>query len=217
MKLRPDKKKIKDFLVMDGWVVILIALVSYVGFYWAIEAIDSIKDYERIDYFIESYGLKDNTLAEDTLALLKENGVLESNVYDVSPDSSTKNAKFARFGAYSDICVLNQTDLDDVMEVIGDNFLPLSSSFKAGYEDGLSKNYSYYSAYDEDYAIKIYDPADVSYSGQFTFGNLMTFAKDGADPEAYYLVIPLNSVNYGAKTVNGFAALHHFLKTYEAP
>jgi len=216
MKLGPNKKRIKEFLIMNGWTVILIGLLSYMGFYWALNAIDSIKDYERIDYFIESYSVKVNTLAADTVSLLKDNGVLESHVYDVSPDADNKNTKFARFGAYSDICILNRSDLDDVKEVIGDNFVPLSSAFKANFSSGLTKNYSFYSAYGDDYAIKIYDPSDPTYSNQFTFTNLMAFSKEGSTPEAYYLVVPILSVNYGAKTTNGFAALNYFLSTYEA-
>jgi hypothetical protein len=216
MKLAPTKKKIGDFFVMYGWAIVLVALLSYASFYWGLNAIDSIKNYEKIDYFFENYGLKDNTLSKDTLSLLKDKGVLESNVYDVSPTSSTKSEQYAKFGAYSDLCVLNQNDMDDMAEVIGDNFKAIDDTFKSNYKDGLAKTYSYYHAYNQDYAIKIYDPNDATYSSQFTYSNLLTFTKDNVTPLAYYLCIPLKSVNFGSGTTNGFIALNSFLKTYEA-
>lgn len=216
MNLAPTKKKIGDFFVMNGWAIALIALLSYASFYWGLNAIDSIKSYEKIDYFFENYGLKDNTLSKDTIALLKDKGVLQSNLYDVSPTSSIKSEQYSKFGAYSDLCVLNQNDMDDMVEVIGDNFMPLDVTFKAKYTEGLQKNYSFFSAYSTDYAIKIYDPNDAAYSNQFTYSNLLTFTQENVTPIAYYLCIPLKSVNYGATTSNGFTALNFFLKTYEA-
>jgi len=215
MKLAPTQKKIGDFFIMQGWAIVLIVLVTYAAFYWGITAVDSIKNYEKIDYFIESYGLKENTLSKDTIALLKDKGVLESNVYNVSPASSIKSQKFDKFGAYSDIVIFNYQDMVDMEPVIADNFMVLSADFKAKYASGLSKTYSYYTAETGDYGLKIYDPADSVYSAQFHYSDLITFTQEGAEDLAYYICIPIRSVNYGKTTSNGFTALNNFLKTYE--
>jgi hypothetical protein len=131
MKLAPTQKKIGDFFIMQGWAIVLIVLVTYASFYWGITAVDSIKNYEKIDYFIESYGLKENTLSKDTIALLKDKGVLESNVYNVSPASSIKSQKFDKFGAYSDIVIFNHQDMVDMEPVIADNFMVLSDRLQS--------------------------------------------------------------------------------------
>ena len=91
----------------------------------------------------------------------------------------------------------------------------LSADFKAKYASGLSKTYSYYTAETGDYGLKIYDPADSVYSAQFHYSDLITFTQEGAKDLAYYICIPIRSVNYGKTTSNGFTALNNFLKTYE--
>lgn len=216
MKIGPSKKKVGDFFLSYGWLVLFLAILCYGGFSYAINAIDAIKDYEKIDYFLECYGVaEDNALGTDTVGFLKDGGVLESNVYTTTPTSSDRSSQFDRYGAYSDICLLTGKDLDDLKEVIADNFQPLTAEFK-GEIISSSLPYSYYAAYGNDYGIKIYDPEDTAYSSLFSYSSLLTFEKEGQESNSYYLVVPIRSVNYGKDTDNGYKALKRFLSIYEA-
>ena len=69
MNLRPSKKTIRDFFVHFGWGILGGGLLSFLVLDFSLRAIDAIQPREKLDFFIESYALKENTLAEDMLAL----------------------------------------------------------------------------------------------------------------------------------------------------
>jgi len=222
MKIAPNKKDISDFFVTWGWLGIVFVLFSYLIWYWPITAIDAIKSTERINFFIESYGLQDNTLQQDLLAQLQDDGVLEVNIYDYSPSDASLTNYYDSFGTTSDFLVLNDNDVATMFQDpdgtnVLSSFVPFSSALR---QEAMSEDdYSYYTVKGCFYALKIFDAGDASYNAIHPFGKLIDFTKDGKTPLSYYLLLNANTPNLypynpSASTGNGLKALKYFLSLY---
>lgn len=222
MRIAPNKKDIEDYFVSWGWLIVLFVLASYVGWYLPITKIDEIKDYERINFFFECYGLKENTLEDDMTALLKADGVVETNVYSYAPNDSRIADYYDAFGSQSDFLVLTGDDLVAMFprgesSGVAARFVPFSEDLK---EAALpTSDYAFYQADGQDYALKVYDPNDLSYDATHPFGRLMDFSSGGSPTPSYYLLLNALTPNFrpfdsDGLTDNGVQALRFFLEEY---
>lgn len=222
MKIALNKHDIRDFFISWGWLVLAIVFLSYLLWFYPISTIDSIKGYEKINFFIEGYSLKENTVQQDLLSSLKEDGVVEVNLYSFYPGSDSRI--YDNYGVQSDFVILSQSDLDAMFpsgseNVVASKFVPFSDALKK--ETMSVDDYSYYQVKGQDYALKVYDASFANYNVQHPFDSLVNFTKDGADPLSYYLLLNAQTLNlkpYSSRSVtsNAIKALTYFLKTYHA-
>lgn len=223
MKIGPNRKDIGDYFVSYGWLGLVFIIVSYVAWYWSITTIDEVKPYEKINFFIESYGLKDNTLASDVVSRLSSKGVVEINLYCYSPKDASISSYYTKFGTESDFIILYQSDLDTMFQNVSStsvlsSFVPFTADFKA--EAVPTSDYQYYVVSGQDYALKLYDADDVTYNALHPFANLINFTLDGASAESSYLLLNASTPNYApyhdGATGNAVLALYYFLSLYHA-
>jgi len=223
MKIGPNRKDIGDYFVSYGWLSLIFIIVSYVAWYWSITTIDEVKPYEKINFFIESYGLKDNTLSSDVVSRLSAKGVVESNLYCYSPKDASISSYYTKFGTESDFIILYQSDLDTMFQNVSStsvlsSFLSFTADFKAAAVP--TSDYQYYAVRGQDYALKLYDANDASYNALHPFANLINFTLEGASAESSYLLLNASTPNYvpyqNGATGNAVLALNYFLGLYHA-
>jgi hypothetical protein len=224
MKIAVQKKDIGDFFVSWGWLVLIALILSYTAWYWAITAIDAIKNTEKINFFIESYGLKANTLSDDVVAKFADQGVVESNVYCYAPNDVSISSYYTKFGNESDFIILYQSDLDTMFQnpdstSVLSSFVPFSSDLKKATMS--QDDYAYYQVKGEDYALKVYDSADASYNTAHPFTSLIDFSSSTKNGESSYLLLNaktpnLKPYNTTSTTGNAVLALQYFLALYHA-
>jgi hypothetical protein len=222
MNLAPNKKDIGDYFVTWGWLIILFIGLSYVVWYWPISAIDSIKDYEQINFFFESYGLNDNTLQSDLLADLQEKGVVEVNLYDYAPTDVSLTSYYDEFGVASDFIVLTESGLDSMFNNasstgVTSKFVPFSIDLRTATMP--TDDYEYYKVGNIAYGLKIFDSSDSSYDEAHPFGRLLEFASTGIVADSYYLLLNSATPNFkpfdaDSVTSNAVEALRYFLAKY---
>lgn len=223
MKISPNRKDIGDYFISYGWLSLIFIIVSYVAWYWSITTIDEVKPYEKINFFIESYGLKDNTLSSDVVSHLSAQGVVESNLYCYSPKDASISSYYTKFGTESDFIILYQSDLDTMFQNVSStsvlsSFLPFSTDFKAVAVP--TSDYQYYAVNSQDYALKLYDASDATYNALHPFSNLINFTLEGMSGESSYLLLNAATPNYApyqnGTTGNAVLALNYFLGLYHA-
>jgi hypothetical protein len=228
MKATLRKEDLQDFLVSWGWLVLLLIALSYVVWYWPITTLDQIKSTEKINFFAETYGYKENTLDEDLKTALKDDGVVEVNLYSYAPESGNLDKAYDAYGASSDFLVLPEDDMavlfqDTAKTSVLAKFVPYSSALKSEVLQGISDDYSYYSVNEQAYGLKIYDPADASYNLAHPFSRLLEFSS--GDPAfdakhgAYYLLLNAQTVNWGVyggtgESAHAVDALRYLVETY---
>jgi|GEM_PF-2071687 hypothetical protein len=222
MKIAPNKKDLGDFFVTWGWLLLLFIGLSYVVWYWPISTLDSIKDYEQINFFFESYGLNDNTLQSDLLADLQGKGVAEVNLYDYAPTDASLTSYYDKFGAASDFLVLTGNDLDAMFASsastsVASEFVPFSSALRTATMP--TDDYEYFQVSAVSYGLKVYDAAEVSYNAAHPFDKLLDFTSSGTAGDSYYLLLNAQTPNFkpydaDAITSNAVEALRYFLAEY---
>jgi hypothetical protein len=223
MKVSPNRKDIGDYFISYGWLSLIFIIVSYVAWYWSITTIDEVKPSEKINFFIESYGLKDNTLSADIVSRFSSKGVVESNLYNYSPKDASIGNYYTKFGTESDFIILYQSDLDTMFQNVAStsvlsSFLPFTSAFK---DTAIpTGDYDYYSVNGQDYALKLYDAADASYNALHPFTGLIDFTLEGTSAESSYLLLNASTPNFApygnGTTGNAVLALPYFLSLYHA-
>jgi hypothetical protein len=224
MKIAPNRKDIGDYFVSWGWLSLIFIILSYVGWYWGITVLDAVKSTEKINFFIESYGLETNTLSDDLITKFKDQGVVESNLYNYSPKDKSISSYYTSFGTESDFIILYQSDLDTMFQAatttsVRSNFVPFTSDLKAAAIP--SADYSYYAVENVDYALKVYDPNDSAYNTLHPFGKLIDFTSTNYTAEASYLLLNSKTPNLkpydsDSTTGNAVLALTYFLSLYHA-
>jgi len=222
MKIAPNKKDIGDYFVTWGWLLLLFIGLSYVAWYWPISTLDSIKDYEQINFFFESYGLNDNSLQSDLLADLQEKGVVEVNLYDYAPTDASLTSYYDKFGVASDFLVLAGSDLDAMFAdaastSIASEFVPFSSALRAATMP--ADDYAYYQVNSAAYGLKVYDASDASYNVAHPFDKLLEFTSSGVTADSYYLLLNAQTPNFkpydtDSVTSNAVEVLRYFLAEY---
>ncbi|MCR4562035.1 MAG: hypothetical protein K5694_02375 [Bacilli bacterium] len=222
MKIRPNKRDIRDFFVSWGWLIVLLIGISVFAWAYSISLINQIKDFERINFFIESYGLKEHSFEADLRKKLEPDGVLEVNLYDYQPNDRNIGDYYDAFGTISDFIVVNDKDLSDMSKdykttKIMNNYLPFTSTIKD--EVIMDSSFAYYAVGEADYALKIYDKDDKTYNSAYHFDDLITFEKEGQTAYSWYLMLNAKTVNFGkyntnSKTSNAVTALSYFLEVF---
>ncbi|MCI1244566.1 MAG: hypothetical protein LKG11_01215 [Bacilli bacterium] len=219
MKVGVTKEKIGDFFTSYGWVELLLAIVSVVAWYWPITAIDQIRSDERINFFIECYGFKDEKFQSQLQDDLADNGVEEVNVYSYSPSDSLINSYYEAFGTKSDFLFLLSSDLDTMFEkpsaALLREFLVWGDALKKEVMPNFSAA-SFYEVEGVPYALKVYDPDNASYSQRIE--DFAVFHTDEKS-EAVYLLLNATTPNYGSyvdgsATSNAVAALSMLIERY---
>jgi len=201
---------------------LLFAVVSYAAWFWPITSLDALKSDEKISFFFKAYGLKENTFQESLLNKLTKNGVKEVNLYQYAPDDASLTEYYDAFGSQSDFLILSDEDLS-AMFVSGSSsgvtkqFVPFSSPLL---EDvGPGQDFAFYSFEGESYGLKVFDASDAAYNSAHAFEQLLTFTKEGAAPDSYYLLLNAKTPNFlpydsDSSTGNGVLALKYFLSVY---
>lgn len=209
--MNKGRTKVGDFFVSYGWACVCIIVASVVLFEVGIRSMNAVKDHEKINYFIECYGIEENnTLTEDTANTLKEDGIVESHLYHVGPNDALKNTQFQTHGLFSDICLLFESEIVGFKEIIGEYFVAWDETFKEGC-DFLTEGEEFYEAYSQAWGLKVFDPDQHT---NWEFSSLCSFEKEGEKSEDVYLFIPNRSPNFSSPTSVGFKALNYFLERY---
>lgn len=222
MKIAPSKKDFGDYFVSWGWLIVLFIGLSYVAWYWPISALDAIKDYEKINFFFESYGLNDNALQANLLTDLNSNGVLEVNLYCYSPADVSLTSYYDKFGAESDFLVLSEADLDSMFlnaasTNVTKGFVPFSAGLK---EVAIpTDDYAYYDVGGVAYGLEVFSPSDSSYDKAHPFTDLLDFTFEGVAAQPFFLLLNAQTPNFkpydsDAVTANAVEALKYFLAEY---
>lgn len=223
MKISPNRKDIGDYFVSYGWLSLIFIIVSYVAWFWSITTLDEVKSYEKINFFIESYGLRDNTLSSDIVSRFSSKGVVESNLYCYSPKDASISTYYTKFGTESDFIILYQSDLDTMFQNVSStsvlsSFVPFTSELKAAAVP--TNDYHYFSVSSQDYALKLYDANDASYNALHPFTKLIDFTSEGTTAESSYLLLNSSTPNFApyqsGTTGNAVLALSYFLGLYHA-
>jgi hypothetical protein len=222
MKIAPNKRDIRDYFVSWEWLVLIFAVVSYAAWFWPITSLDALKSNEKINFFFETYGLKEPTFQDSLYRELKAEGVEEVNFYQYAPDDPSLTEYYDAFGSQSDFLFLSENDLS-AMFVSGSSsgvkkqFIPFSPALAETV--GLTQGYAFYSFEGELYALKVFDAADNAYNVSHGFDRLLTFTKEGVTPVSSYLLLNSATPNFSpydtdSSTGNGVLALKYFLSVY---
>lgn len=190
------KKKFSTYFTYYGVFSLIVSLLICVGWSYILNAINEVQAYEKINIFIESYGIS-NSFELNLYDELKEkdssNSIYEVNVYQFSPKDEKLTSYYDSFGKSADIVILIEEDLIDMNEYIVDNFLELSDSLLSETIKNKINDYDYYEFESKRYALKLYDK-DKSYS---YLNDKITYCKEGEQQYTYYALINNNSVNLG--------------------
>ena len=217
VNLRPTKKTIRDFFVRFGWGILGGGLLSFLVLDFSLRAINAIQPREKLEFFIESYALNENTLADDMVSRFEDQGILQCNIYHVYPEEAAIGQRFQAQGLTSDFCILSGSDVKGFKDMMGEFFRPLDENSKKEMLKGTNKNYSTYSALDLEWGLQLYDPNDASYNLQFDFSPLLSFSSPKPDKqESFYLFFLSQSVHFGKEDTLGYEACSYFLQLYEA-
>ena len=200
MNLKPNKKKLAHFFSSYSWMWLLSSAALCLALCYGVHAANAPKEEETFAYFFETYGLKENSIAEKSKAVCPS--LLKVDVYEASPKESLLTTKFSSFGLTSDFLLLLESDLDEMKDVIKSNLKSLDeSSFSFGGEVDS------YKAYGETFAFKLHDGENEGYNARFAANSLFDF---GDGKESFYVCVPLSSVHYGGKTGHGFSLVSSF-------
>lgn len=195
-----NKEKVLRFIQMKGWSLILIFLLSFVGWYYLLGSINEYKKEEVFSIFTESYGIKNDKLLDPLLDEYKEHGIQKLNHYNFSSNDSHIADYYQRFGESSDLVILNEQELIDMKEFVSTKYY--SKDEVLNYFPEWTSEYQFYS-YQEIYCgLKIYDKNDSRYNAKFNFNSFLEFENEN-NPQSYYLMINRSSVHFNNDSLLG--------------
>ena len=141
MKTPLKKGSFRNFFINYGYVFLIVPFLSYLLWYYPLNAINEVRNDEQINFFITGYTFNDDSLENDIHSLLKDDGCYEVNIHCYSPKDNYLVSYYERFGEESDFIFLYESDLNemfkDALEGVTSSFLPWSNKIK---EDAKSKN-----------------------------------------------------------------------------
>ena len=198
MKVAPNKKDIGDFFVSFGILPLVFLVGSYLSFYYSINNANATKDYEMVNFFVETYGTKDEKFQDELVSSLSSKGLREVNLYAYSIDNSSLTSYYDRYGSESDFIIFSKEDLDDLFQEgeatsVYDSFLPYSKEAKN--ELGITSG-QFYSSKGNDYAYLIHSAGDEAFNASSSWDKLFTFAKDGKTERSYYVLLNSSTPNF---------------------
>lgn len=197
MNTKINKEKINNFFSYYGWLIIVGLVVSFACWYYVISAMNEYTPNEVIKLFIEAYGIKDNKQIDSLGQYLKEDGVEKIDVHTYAPNSAQLVDYYTAFGKSSDIIVLHSKDLEDMGEVISEDFIQINEELQNEIMKDISMDYEFYALNNNKYAVKIYSATDEEYNSKLAFDDWITFKADGENEYDYYMLFSANSLNYG--------------------
>lgn len=212
------KLRLGEFFINYGWVLLIILVISIVGWYWPISVFNQPKDYEKISIFIEGFDLSDDTLSSDLEEHLKDDGVLRVDISLYSPIDPLINSYYTAFGEEADILFLVSSAVDSMFT----NYPAGAKEDWISYSPSLINDLSitgmmdYYVYEDEAYGLKIYDKDDSSYNRNID--ELGIFKTDEFN-EDVYIFLRKASPNFGSYsnepiTSNGIKSMNYILRRY---
>ena len=187
-------------------------LISW-GLYFAIEAKDEYKGFEKIDFFGEAYSFVDDSLKKEILDLNQEK-VFQVNTHVYSPRMNEIARMYTAYGVYSDILLLREQDLKDMDKAIATTFLPMDEAFKT--YCSIPENLIAYHYNEVPYAIKVFDVKDPAYNAHYNLGGWLKYDET---LDSLYLLVNLSSENVGSlnqvsKNDAALVSLQHILRKY---
>lgn len=197
------KKRDSSFLYYYWIPVVLIIVICFSFWHFVISAINKVKDYEKIDVFIECQAADYDRIIKLQDEIKTEcPDIVESNIYYFNEDDFNIYDYYQRFGVYSDILIINDDDLKDTDLYVHENYLDLSF-IKEEYP-----TYKYYEFEGKPFGLYI-DNDD------FTFSSWLTFD----EKRDYCLVFNVNSINLGeygenTKTSNAITTFKYLVEVF---
>lgn len=188
------KEMIGNFLQSRGWLMIMVLLLSYTGWYYVLNALNEYKKEEVFTLFTESYGVKNEAIISNLQNDFKEHGILKIEHYDFSPNRSNIGDLYTRFGADSDVLILKEKDLVDMEDVIGEVFYTTSEVLS--YFPNWSQ-YEFYTDSEISCGLKVYDSENKNYNQNLKFDQFLNF-ENAETPESFYLLINRGSIHFEA-------------------
>lgn len=197
MKVAPTKKQIGDFFVSFGLLPLVFLVGSYLAFFYGVNNANVTKAYERVNFFVETYGVKDPTFRDSLLSSLSDKGCREVNLYAYSIDDDSLTNYYDRYGSESDFLIFSKDDLDDLFQEgtadsVYDSFIPFADEVKGvlGIEGS-----QFYEANGQDFAYLIHSSSS-SGNDSSPWDKLFAFAKDGEAERSYYLLLNSSTPNF---------------------
>lgn len=211
MKIYKDKSKDKSYFYYFGWTIPVFLGVFYLLFFVFFQNVYRVKPYEKIDMFVAAYGVNDNYYQKELLKELKDDGLVEVNIYDYPVNDKKIYDYYQAYGESSDFVILSEGDVTEMKEVIKDKFVSL---------DTLASDcptISHYASYQYDsvsYGIKVFDKSDETYNEKYDFTTHINFTLEGKERTDYYLLINKSSVNFDKENNHnlGYLVLEYYLK-----
>jgi len=197
-----SKRKFVHFIEYNVGYLLLLMAVSFLSWYGIARAYTAPHEDERIDFFIMSSTIVDESFEHDLKEELNDEGLLEVNIYPVSPTDSDRVSLYERLGATSDMLILRGQDLRDMQEAIDINCLALPSPlvselWPTSYGENELFNYE-----SSNYAFKVYDAGDGAFNETHRFTSFCEFNTDVTGDNDYYLLFNKTSVNLGSFVEN---------------
>lgn len=214
MKTPLKKGSFRNFFINYGYLFLIVPFVSYLLWYYPLNAINEVRNDEQINFFITGYTFNDDSLENDIHSLLKNDGCYEVNIHFYSPKDNYLVSYYERFGEESDFIFLYESDLNemfkDALEGVTSSFLPWSNKIK---EDAkCMENDVFYNVNGLDYAFEIYNPNGSRLS---QIENFVSFE----DNEPVYMLLNSRTPNWGdylssSLTQNAKKCLPFFIERY---
>lgn len=211
-------KKIGSFLTSNAPLLIvmyfLITSVSYLGFNKRF----ALKDYEKIQIFSATYGIKNN-YGPTLLDSLKDQEVHDVLLYDYSPYEKKFYDYYTTMGAKSDFHIMPKTALVDMKDVVIDYYLPLDEEVFKSINSEVMHEYELFKYDNIAYGFAVYLSNNNEYNTKHPYENSYYFKEENNEKEDFYLLINKESSNIKgfnekAKTNTAFLALNWLMEYF---
>lgn len=210
MKIYKDQGKAKSYFYYYGWSILVFLAGFFLIFFFVFQSMFAVKRTQRIEMFIAAHGLKDNDYSTKVEKKFKDNGLIEMNIYSYLEDDAEIYNYYSANGEKADFVIFSETNINDLKELVAENYIPLSSLEDTMEEIKTFETYDYEGA---SYGIKIFDSANESYNNKYKFKDLIEFTKEGQENKSYYLLIDKDSPNFDKANNHtlGYSVLSYFL------
>lgn len=213
-----SKRTFKNFFITRVPIFILLFILSFSLSFLAFNLRFALKEYEKIQVFSTTYGLRYN-YGEEMQSDLKSDGVLDVFLYDYHPETNNLYTYFTTHGAKSDFHLINLQTLEEMQDVVQDYYLELDEAVMGELDESLILGYNFYNYENSRYGIALYQHFDSEYNNKFTYEEAYAFCDNNGEGDSYYLLINKNSVNIkgyneSATTKNTFKALNWLLERF---
>ena len=199
------RKLVKARFIGLIWVSIFVFLFSWFGYYCIFKAIYTLKPYQELVFYFDTYKVIEKKPDQLKKILdseeLKEQGLIEVSYY--SYDIYGEETPYLKDVApYIDFAVVPEFILDNYTGM-ADDFLNVESlvDLPSQYEIGFNG-----------YAVKIYSSKDENYNQNFVYSDWLTF-QGSTSTSSFYLLVTSYSKNFDKEKehILGYTSLSLFL------